>query len=77
MTETANPVALARSRMLPSPLLREYVLTRGQLRGASGGLHRPRGCRGRGGDGACGHASPRRRRDACRGLRGVPLPRCR
>jgi hypothetical protein len=28
MTETADPVALARSRMLPSPLLREYALTR-------------------------------------------------
>jgi hypothetical protein len=28
MTETANPVALARSRMLPSPLQREYALTR-------------------------------------------------
>jgi hypothetical protein len=28
MTETANPVALARSRMLQSPLLREYVATR-------------------------------------------------
>jgi hypothetical protein len=28
MTETANPVALARSRMLPSPLLREYAATR-------------------------------------------------
>jgi hypothetical protein len=28
MTETANPVALARSRMLPSPLLLEYVATR-------------------------------------------------
>jgi hypothetical protein len=27
MTETANPVALARSRMLPSPLLREYAAT--------------------------------------------------
>jgi hypothetical protein len=27
MTETADPVALARSRMLPSPLLREYALT--------------------------------------------------
>jgi hypothetical protein len=30
MTETANPVALARSRMLPSPLQREYTLTRAQ-----------------------------------------------
>jgi hypothetical protein len=30
MTETANPVALARSRMLPSPLLREYAATRAQ-----------------------------------------------
>jgi hypothetical protein len=28
LTETANPVALARSRMLPSPLQREYTLTR-------------------------------------------------
>jgi hypothetical protein len=28
MTETANPVTLARSRMLPSPLLREYAATR-------------------------------------------------
>jgi hypothetical protein len=28
MTEAANPVALARSRMLPSPLQREYALTR-------------------------------------------------
>jgi hypothetical protein len=28
MTETANPIALARSRMLPSPLQREYALTR-------------------------------------------------
>jgi hypothetical protein len=28
MTETVNPVALARSRMLPSPLLREYAATR-------------------------------------------------
>jgi hypothetical protein len=28
MTETANPVALARSRILPSPLLREYAATR-------------------------------------------------
>jgi hypothetical protein len=28
MTETANPVALARSRMLPRPLLREYAATR-------------------------------------------------
>jgi hypothetical protein len=28
MTETANPVALARSRMLQSPLLREYTATR-------------------------------------------------
>jgi hypothetical protein len=28
MTETANPVALARSRMLQSPLLREYAVTR-------------------------------------------------
>jgi hypothetical protein len=28
MTETADPVALARSRMLPSPLQREYALTR-------------------------------------------------
>jgi hypothetical protein len=28
MTETANPVALVRSRMLPSPLLREYAATR-------------------------------------------------
>jgi hypothetical protein len=28
MTKTANPVALARSRMLPSPLLREYAATR-------------------------------------------------
>jgi hypothetical protein len=28
MTETANPVALARSRMLPSPLQREYAVTR-------------------------------------------------
>jgi hypothetical protein len=28
MTETANPVALARSRMLQSPLLREYAATR-------------------------------------------------
>jgi hypothetical protein len=28
MTETADPVALARSRMLPSPLLREYAATR-------------------------------------------------
>jgi hypothetical protein len=27
MTETANPVALARSRMLQSPLLREYTAT--------------------------------------------------
>jgi hypothetical protein len=30
MTETANPVALARSRMLPSPLLWEYAATRAQ-----------------------------------------------
>jgi hypothetical protein len=28
MTETADPIALARSRMLPSPLQREYALTR-------------------------------------------------
>jgi hypothetical protein len=28
MTETANPVALARSRMLQNPLLREYAATR-------------------------------------------------
>jgi hypothetical protein len=28
MTEAANPVALVRSRMLPSPLQREYALTR-------------------------------------------------
>jgi hypothetical protein len=28
MTETANPFALARSRMLPNPLLREYAATR-------------------------------------------------
>jgi hypothetical protein len=28
MTETANPVALARSRMLQRPLLREYTATR-------------------------------------------------
>jgi hypothetical protein len=28
MTETTNPSALARSRMLPSPLLREYAATR-------------------------------------------------
>jgi hypothetical protein len=28
MTETANPVALARSRMLPSLLQRKYALTR-------------------------------------------------
>jgi hypothetical protein len=28
MTETANPVALARSRMLQSPLLREYAAAR-------------------------------------------------
>jgi hypothetical protein len=28
MTEAANPVALARSQMLPSPLQREYALTR-------------------------------------------------
>jgi hypothetical protein len=28
MMETANPVVLARSRMLPSPLLREYAATR-------------------------------------------------
>jgi hypothetical protein len=28
MTATANPVALARSRMLQSPLLREYAATR-------------------------------------------------
>jgi hypothetical protein len=28
MTETANPVALARSRMLQSPLLRKYAATR-------------------------------------------------
>jgi hypothetical protein len=28
MTETVNPVALARSRMLQSPLLREYAATR-------------------------------------------------
>jgi hypothetical protein len=28
MTETADPVTLARSRMLPSPLQREYALTR-------------------------------------------------
>jgi hypothetical protein len=28
MTEMANPVALVRSRMLPSPLLREYAATR-------------------------------------------------
>jgi hypothetical protein len=28
MTETADPVALARSRMLQSPLLREYAATR-------------------------------------------------
>jgi hypothetical protein len=30
MTETANPVALARSRMLSSPLRREYAATRAQ-----------------------------------------------
>jgi hypothetical protein len=28
MTETANPIALARSRMLQSPLLRDYAATR-------------------------------------------------
>jgi hypothetical protein len=28
MTEATDPVALARSRMLPSPLQREYALTR-------------------------------------------------
>jgi hypothetical protein len=28
MTETADPIALARSRILQSPLLREYVATR-------------------------------------------------
>jgi hypothetical protein len=28
MTETADPIALARSRMLQSPLLREYAATR-------------------------------------------------
>jgi hypothetical protein len=28
MTEAANPVAMARSRMLPSPLLQEYAATR-------------------------------------------------
>jgi hypothetical protein len=28
MTETANPIALARSWMLPSPLQREYAVTR-------------------------------------------------
>jgi hypothetical protein len=28
MTETANPIVLARSRMLQSPLLREYAATR-------------------------------------------------
>jgi hypothetical protein len=28
MTETANPIALARLRMLPSPLLQEYAATR-------------------------------------------------
>jgi hypothetical protein len=28
MTETADPIALARSRMLQSPLLREYTATR-------------------------------------------------
>jgi hypothetical protein len=28
MTQAADPVALARSRMLPSPLQREYALTR-------------------------------------------------
>jgi hypothetical protein len=28
MTETASPVALVRSRMLSSPLLREYAATR-------------------------------------------------
>jgi hypothetical protein len=28
MTETADPIALARSRMLPGPLQREYALTR-------------------------------------------------
>jgi hypothetical protein len=28
MTETADPITLARSRMLPSPLQREYALTR-------------------------------------------------
>jgi hypothetical protein len=28
MTEMANPVALARSRMLPSPLQQEYAATR-------------------------------------------------
>jgi hypothetical protein len=28
MTEAANPIALARSRMLSSPLQREYALTR-------------------------------------------------
>jgi hypothetical protein len=30
MTETVNPVTLARSRMLQSPLLREYAATRAQ-----------------------------------------------
>jgi hypothetical protein len=30
MTETADPIALARSWMLPSPLQREYALTRAQ-----------------------------------------------
>jgi hypothetical protein len=28
MTETVDPIALARSRMLPIPLQREYTLTR-------------------------------------------------
>jgi hypothetical protein len=31
MTKAANPVALARSRMLPSPLERGYALTRARI----------------------------------------------
>jgi hypothetical protein len=33
------------------------ISLRDQLRGFGGGLHRPRGRRGRGGDGACGRVS--------------------
>jgi hypothetical protein len=42
MTETANPVVLARSRMLPSPLLREYAATRARSTVDTRSLHSDR-----------------------------------